>query len=196
MAFETLKVIPNANLRVTVPQYGRYSYYTKFENGYWVLKNGFGNILYQFKDESEREQKAQGMVDVMWNTYQKLQTEFWIHRTEHPEYYYKTHEEANFPHRAIMKGFVPDKKDYDPYTNWYGVSTYDPDRELIKDCKKIQFSLQGICMPFPENPDDKWYKVANAGGCKYMGIFENKVPIYQNWYGQFPDDIMLENFLK
>ena len=160
-----------------------------------MLKNGLGNILYQFKDESEREHKAQGMVDVMWNLYQKLQSEFWIHRADHPEYYYKTYEEANFPHRAVMKGFVSNKKDYDPYTNWYGVSTYDPDIELIKDGKKIQFSLQGIGMPFPEQPDENFHAVAKGIGLKYIGLFENKVPVYQNWYGQFQDDVM-QNFLK
>jgi hypothetical protein len=66
---------------------------------------------------------------------------------------------------------------------------------LTRNVKKIQFSLQGIDMPWPDKPSKEFLQVVNGGGAKYFGLFEDNTPIYQNWFGQFPSNEFLENFI-
>ena len=67
---------------------------------------------------------------------------------------------------------------------------------LTRGDKKIKLSLQGCGMPFPENQDENWLAVCRGMGLKYFGLFEGSECVYQDWFGRFPDNEILEKFIK
>ena len=134
--------------RKLIPKYSDYQCYTTCKQGQYILMNGSGDVLYYFKDENEKKENAQSIIDSIFRLYRIKYDEYENHYRENPQYYIKTYEEANWVHRLLYKGFkeVGHSGSIDPYLNWYGCSLYSPDRCLGKQNKKIFLSLQGMYM--------------------------------------------------
>lgn len=190
-----------AHKRKFYPSSGKFFCYTTRDNGAFVLRNGEGTTLYRFKDEEDKKQRAQPMVDALKIIYRELENEYLAHKRLYPEYYSPTYEEANFAHRALANGFEPFPEYFCPYHNWFGVSAcayegYTPDAVLKRGNKKIIISLQGIMMPIPKEQIEGWDEVANQCALKYLGFFIDDQAIYQTWFGQLPEIDFIEKFIS
>lgn len=107
---------------------------------------------------------------------------------------------SNFVAEAIANGFKPNQEKFNPHDNWFGVSVYHPDLKLIKGNKMIQLSLHGIGMNLPTD-DDMYEKVmfsevAKKSGLKYIGFFYKNKPVYEDWFGNIPNEQFINKFIK
>ena len=108
--------------------------------------------------------------------------------------------EVNFTYRAIMKGFKPFPEYFNPYHNWFGVSTcsykgHTPDAILIRGEKKIHLSLQGMSMPFPKRKIKGWNEVASQIGLKYLVFINGEKIEYETYFGLLPSNGFIEQFI-
>lgn len=185
-----------AHKRKFYPSYGKFSCYTTRYNGTWVLRNGTGETLFEFESEEQKTIHAGAMINILKIMYRNMEDEYLSHKRFNPQYYYPTYEEANFTHRALMNGFEPRPENFDPYNNWFGLSTYDPDARLTRGNKTIILSLQGIGMPEPKEITDGWYEVAKQGALKYLCFYIDEKVIYETWFGQLPEMDFIEQFIS
>ena len=101
----------------------------------------------------------------------------------------------SFTGSFIKNGFKP-SREISPTENWFGVSVYRPDLTMTKGNKKLQMSLQGMYMPFPKELTEGIRTLLQQCACKYIGLYENEVPVYETWSGQLPDKETLNKFLN
>ncbi len=189
--------------RLPIPDRSDYSSYTTKRGGVWLLINGNGKVLYDFSGVEEKELYAQKMINVLFNLYHQKRIEFEIHRINNPDLYAPTYEEANFTHKAVIKGFEPSAKPFNPYENWFGVSRscYAGQHNSIilrreSDNKYIKLAFQFIFV-WPDEPIEiASSEVFRTGQGKYIGFFHNDEPVYQDWFGKIPEMNFIEDFIK
>ena len=115
-------------------------------------------------------------------------------------YHTPTYENANFIHKALIMGFEPYPKYFNPNDNWFGVSAisdkgHTPDAKLTRGNKKIILSLQGTYMPFPKEITPQWESLAKQIALKYLGFYEGDQIKYETWFGNLPSNEFIERFI-
>lgn len=189
-------ICEDANKRISYPNRNEYMCYTTTINGKLSLKNGVGKLIYEFIDEEEKEKKSQGMIDALIKLYQIKFDQSFLYEREHPNYYIKTYQEANWAHKSIYKGFIPLDKEYNPYHNFFGCSAYDPDKMLIRGSKKIIISFQGIGTRVDNFIMNKYKQIFDAMFVRYIGLFNNKETVFESWDGSVPKENIIESFFN
>lgn len=128
----------------------------------------------------------------------ELEEKFRQHKRSFPQYYFPTYKEANFTHKALCKGFTTINDDFDPYNNWFGVSLYSPDVNLVRENKRIVLSLQGFLMriPKPEENIQGWHEVSKQRSLKYLAFMDDNDIKYETFFGNLPDEEFIEQFIK
>ena len=120
---------------------------------------------------------------------------FYANEKRNIELLYKRDREGSFTGQFLKAGFSSGYP-ISPTSNWFGVSVYSPDMILKKDNKKVHLSLQGMAMPMPYGEDDGVWDLVKQCKCKYIGLFIDDKPIYQNWTGNLPPKELVELMIK
>ena len=111
-----------------------------------------------------------------------------------------------WPERLLAAGFKPTcdgrhpsvvyegNPIYKPLDNWYGVSTYAPDQELVKGDSGVILTLQGLLTPnrIPQH----LYPLASAVGLKYIGVYIGGSLIWETWTGELPPEEIIERLCE
>jgi len=140
-----MELCPDKTKRVYCPPFAEYSCYTTHSDGYWAIKNGIGDTVYKFKSDEEYKTSSQSMCDAIHEMYLLLYRKYDLHKIKNEQYYIKSYDEANFPHKAIYKGFeVKNRPNYNSYTNYFGVGIHDAPVTLIRGDKKITISIMYV----------------------------------------------------
>lgn len=159
------------------------------------LKDKNGYIIHFFESKDQADKQIPLFKLFGSEIFAGLQAKVRQHKTDFQKYYIPIYEEANFTHKALIRGFEGNEKNINPYNNWFGVSTYVPDMILRKGEKKIILSLQGMHMPMPKNKIEGWDEVAKQCGLKYLAFFNGDKTEYETYFGQLPNDEFIEQFL-
>lgn len=194
MKSDWFKENKEAHKRKFYPDKPSFMCHTTTKDGLKILVDGRGKTLYVFKDEEEYEQKAQAMINILRIQCRRMEDEYLSHIRWHPEYYRPTYEEANWIHKAYMRGFELIMGSTDFYNNWFGLSLYWPDAKFKRGNKLIHMSLNGTTFYYPEDPDI--IEAIRKVEPKYLGFFINDEPVYENWFGNLPSQEFIEDFIR
>ncbi len=188
-----------AHKRKLIPDIADFSAYSTAKGGQWILKNAKGLVLYGFKSESDKKEKAQAIINSLMELFFEKDKEYRSHYLNHKHIYdVKTYEEANIIHKAIYKGFEACgyAKEINPYLNWFGCSLYSPDLCLKRDGKEIVLSLQGIYTRFADDTGMLYKELLANRAVKYLAFIDGGRILYEDWTGRFPNDQFLLNFIE
>lgn len=190
------------NQRKSYPDRSKYLYYKTKVNGTFVLTNCYGDIILSSDvDDDEFNQDCQKLSHYKRDEFSVLQSEYFIHKWNNPSVYEKTYEEANFTHKALMRGFKANilKEKFYPYTNWFGVSAgaytgMSPDEVLSKGNKRIFLSIQGMLTP---NEASVLYpELSKQMALKYICFMEGDNEVYKTYTGEVPSEKIIEDFIN
>ena len=164
------------------------------------LKDKNGYIIHFFDTKEQADEQIPLLKTFGRELMRGLQEKVRQHKRNFPQYYEPTYEEANFSHKALIKGFVPFPEYFKPYDNWFGVSAcayqgYTPDAILTRGDKKIILSLQGMAMPMPKEKIEGWDEVAKECNLKYLAFINGEKTEYETYFGQLPSAEFIEQFI-
>ncbi len=122
------------------------------------------------------------------------------HKSQNPDFYIPTYDEANFTHKLIYKGFKVKNsaKVFKPYDNWFGVSKYVPECVFIRGNKKIILSLQGAAITFSIDVSclsEEIQELFKACAVKYIAFYDKINLQYETFSGELPDMEFIEAFI-
>lgn len=99
----------------------------------------------------------------------------------------------NWAWRLYFAGFRSgSRREWSPDNNWFGVSKYHPDIELIKGDRKVVISLGGFAMRYPNSMSAEMSTMIDNGHARYIRFEKNGRTFYETWEGIVPR----EHFVK
>lgn len=185
--------------RKSIPNKGDFSFYTTFRDGKWCAITNNGALLRMADTQDELHSYTKFAYAYYQDLYTALYNDASYHRRDYPEYYYPTFDEANPVQKALIRGYEVIVGDKDNHTtNWFGVSTYHPDKVLERGSKKIILSFQGAYAfdGFTNEDFAKYSELINSRSLCVVRLEDGGKAVYRGIGKSFPDEKFYLDFIK
>jgi hypothetical protein len=173
----------------------------EIKNKHCLVIEGTGELVAVFQSDQDLESHFWPIRLNRWNDYGIAHKNYRRFVRENWQLYPPPIDKRNKITDAVFNGFLEKEGEFfNSFDNWFGVSLYHPIARLIRGNKEIYLSLNGAGIPEPDffrtkEDFESYWNVAKAGKLKYIGLYIDDKAVYQNWYGEFPDDKFWNEFI-